>query len=232
MGAVASCASRLWGRPEPFTCMFIGLDGAGKTTLINHLLPPRATLVLPTAGVDLIDDARSPDGRLWRVWDLSGSGRNRALWEYYFGFVQAIVLVIDMSDTERLGVVREELRDVLEHPDVRGSSLPLLIFANKSGDEEEEEDEADRQRLAEEAGEGEDEDDEEDDEDDDWPRRLTLRQIERVLQLDSLKHPVKLLPSSGLTGAGIEQGFNWLGEACSNQARRKAAAAAAAAEED
>ena len=45
---------------------------------------------------------------------------------------QAIVFVVDRLDTARVGVVREEFRNMIEHKDVRSKSHPILVLLNKS----------------------------------------------------------------------------------------------------
>jgi signal recognition particle receptor subunit beta len=51
------------------------------------------------------------------------------LWRHYFESTEAIVWVVDSSDTQRLHEAREELLRVLSEEQLRGA--PLLVFANK-----------------------------------------------------------------------------------------------------
>ncbi|KAK3913407.1 RNA pseudouridylate synthase domain-containing protein 2 [Frankliniella fusca] len=63
--------------------------------------------------------------------DMSGQGRYRDLWEFYYKDCQGIIFVVDSSDRLRLAVVRHELDLLLQHPDVSGRALPILFLANK-----------------------------------------------------------------------------------------------------
>ena len=65
------------------------------------------------------------------IYDMSGQGRYRSLWELYYTDAQAIIFVIDSTDRIRLCVVKEELTQLLSHPSIKDSNAPLLLFANK-----------------------------------------------------------------------------------------------------
>jgi GTPase SAR1 family protein len=65
------------------------------------------------------------------VYDMSGQGRYRVLWEHYYADVQAIIFVLDSTDRLRLAVAKEELEQLLAHADISRSSCPIVFFANK-----------------------------------------------------------------------------------------------------
>ncbi|XP_055500549.1 ADP-ribosylation factor-like protein 6 isoform X3 [Leucoraja erinacea] len=65
------------------------------------------------------------------VFDMSGQGRYRNLWEHYYKEGQAIIFVIDSSDKLRMVVAKEELDTLLNHPDIKHRRIPILFFANK-----------------------------------------------------------------------------------------------------
>mmetsp|Transcript_9863 Transcript_9863/g.28358 ORF Transcript_9863/g.28358 Transcript_9863/m.28358 type:complete len:175 (-) Transcript_9863:185-709(-) len=107
----------------------VGLDNSGKSTVIQHLKPKQAALkeITPTVGFNVEQFSRS--GINFTVFDMSGAGKYRPLWEHYFKDVDAIMFVIDCSDKLRMCRVKEELKMLLEHPDTKG--VPTLFFANK-----------------------------------------------------------------------------------------------------
>lgn len=49
------------------------------------------------------------------MFDMSGAGRYRNLWEHYYAEAQGIIYVIDSSDSVRLCVVKDELETLLNH---------------------------------------------------------------------------------------------------------------------
>lgn len=62
---------------------------------------------------------------------MSGQSRYRSLWEQYYARVDAIIFVIDSSDRIRMCVAKNELEELLRHPDLIGRPVPLVFFANK-----------------------------------------------------------------------------------------------------
>ncbi|CAN1341727.1 ADP-ribosylation factor 1 [Linum perenne] len=50
-------------------------------------------------------------------------------WRCYFPNTQAVIYVVDSSDTDRIGIAKEEFHAILEEEELRGAIV--LIFANK-----------------------------------------------------------------------------------------------------
>ena len=109
----------------------IGLDNSGKTTLINHLKPKKASVteVVPTVGFQV--ETFTKDNINFTIFDMSGQGRYRSLWEQYYEEVEAIIFVVDCTDALRMCVAKDELEALLQHASVRRDSCPVLLFANK-----------------------------------------------------------------------------------------------------
>ncbi|KAL1060708.1 hypothetical protein V6Z11_1Z076700 [Gossypium hirsutum] len=59
----------------------------------------------------------------------SGQTSIRPYWRCYFPNTQAIIYVVDSSDTDRLVIAKEEFHAILEEEELRGAVV--LIFANK-----------------------------------------------------------------------------------------------------
>lgn len=94
--------------------------------------------VAPTVGFSVEHFSKSSIS--FTVFDMSGSGRYRNLWEHYYRDAQAIIFVLDCGDKFRLCVAKDELQRLLEHngskvpisltsSDTKGR--PILFFANK-----------------------------------------------------------------------------------------------------
>jgi hypothetical protein len=109
--------------------------------------------------------------------------------------VQGLVYVVDVTDSDRIGVSRDELQMLLDQPRVKESRMPILLFANK----------ADMSNM----------DDERGGVDQTKSKSLSLDNIRLAFGVDSLSqhHKIKVLSSSGLTGTGVAEGFGWLSEA-------------------
>ena len=131
MGLFKMIANALGLSRQEARILVIGLDNSGKTTLIHHLKPKKATTfeVTPTVGFQV--EEFSKNNVNFTVYDMSGQGRYRSLWEHYYSDVQAIIYVLDSTDRLRMCVAKEELEQLLKHDDIKSSRCPILFFANK-----------------------------------------------------------------------------------------------------
>ena len=86
-----------------------------------------ATEVVPTVGFTV--EEFSKDGIDFTVFDMSGQGRYRNLWEHYYKDVAGIMFCIDSTDAIRMCVAKDELDTLLSHADLK--CVPILFFANK-----------------------------------------------------------------------------------------------------
>ncbi|XP_068813647.1 ADP-ribosylation factor-like protein 13A [Struthio camelus] len=124
------CWSWLQAVQEPVrkvTLLVVGLDNAGKTTLVTDLQRVLAGEVLPAA---------QPGQTHLRVdrfevtlVDLPGGQRSRGAWRSHYGAAHGLLFVLDASDPARMEEARKALGRVLSHPKVSGK--PLLLLANK-----------------------------------------------------------------------------------------------------
>lgn len=86
--------------------------------------------IIPTVGFSVEQLQR---GKLsLTVFDMSGQGRYRTLWEHYYPDAEAIIFVMDATDRSRASMAREELDALLDHEAVRQRPIPVLVLANKS----------------------------------------------------------------------------------------------------
>ena len=131
MGYFSSLLRMLGWLKRPARVIVIGLDNAGKSMLINQLKPQRSASYEVTPTVGFAMDRFERGGFTFSVWDMSGAGAYRSLWDTYYKEADAIIFVVDSSDRLRLCVARDELRNVLEHPDIVARKPPMLFFSNK-----------------------------------------------------------------------------------------------------
>eukprot|EP00028_Trichosphaerium_sp_Am-I-7-wt_P000470 CAMPEP_0168535012 /NCGR_PEP_ID=MMETSP0405-20121227/18369_1 /TAXON_ID=498012 /ORGANISM="Trichosphaerium sp, Strain Am-I-7 wt" /LENGTH=115 /DNA_ID=CAMNT_0008562083 /DNA_START=221 /DNA_END=565 /DNA_ORIENTATION=+ len=64
-----------------------------------------------------------------QIWDIGGQDKIRKLWCHYFNGVNAIIFVVDSSDTTRLKEAAHELKKLTSEDQLRG--VPVLVYANK-----------------------------------------------------------------------------------------------------
>lgn len=65
----------------------------------------------------------------FQVWDLGGQTSIRPYWRCYYPNTQAIIYVVDSSDTERISTSRDEFHAILEEDELKNALI--LVYANK-----------------------------------------------------------------------------------------------------
>ncbi|KAK4902711.1 Arf GTPase arl1 [Elasticomyces elasticus] len=127
MGGFVSTFSKLiWSKKE-IRILILGLDNAGKTTLLYRLKIGEVVTTIPTIGFNV--ESVTYKNLAFNVWDLGGQTSIRPYWRCYYGNTAAVVFVIDSTDVERLETAAEELRGMLGEEELRDAAL--LVFANK-----------------------------------------------------------------------------------------------------
>ena len=127
MGFIFSKFMKLASGPRPTKLLMIGLDAAGKTTILNQLKIGENLSTIPTIGFNV--ETLSYKNLGMTIWDLGGQDKIRILWHHYFEGSQGIIYVVDSNDPERISEATEELSKVLSDDAMKG--IPLLILANK-----------------------------------------------------------------------------------------------------
>ncbi|KAK4699631.1 ADP-ribosylation factor-like protein 2, partial [Phenoliferia sp. Uapishka_3] len=105
----------------------LGLDNAGKTTIVKRILGEDVNEVSPTLGFNIRTIIH--EGFSLNVWDIGGQTSLRPYWRNYFETTDAVIWVVDSSDRERMEDCRRELAGLLQEERLAGASL--LVFANK-----------------------------------------------------------------------------------------------------
>ena len=107
--------------------LVLGLDNAGKTTLLYQLKLNESVTTIPTIGFNV--ETVTMGNVECTMWDVGGQDRIRTLWKHYYAGTDALIFVVDSSDVERLDEARIELSKLLAAEELRGAAL--LVFANK-----------------------------------------------------------------------------------------------------
>ncbi|KAL4413350.1 ADP-ribosylation factor 4 [Colletotrichum abscissum] len=109
--------------------LMLGLDNAGKTTIVKKIMGEDVNTVSPTLG--FIIKTIDYDGfGLTRIGDVGGQKTLRSYWRNYFEKTDALIWVVDATDRLRIEDCREELHGLLQEERLSGASL--LVFANKT----------------------------------------------------------------------------------------------------
>jgi small GTP-binding protein len=123
---VSTLMDRFFGA-TPARILMLGLDNAGKTTVLYKLKLGEVVTTIPTIGFNV--ESIEYKNISFTVWDVGGQTKIRPLWQHYFENTDAVIYVVDSADGQRLAEAREELEYVLGDDRVR--SATLLVFSNK-----------------------------------------------------------------------------------------------------
>ncbi|XP_017554527.1 ADP-ribosylation factor-like protein 11 [Pygocentrus nattereri] len=109
--------------------VLMGLDSAGKSTLLYRIQRGVVMQTSPTVGFNVLT-LELDKKTVFTVWDIGGQGSMRAYWKYYLENCEALVFVVDASDRARMEEAKTALKKVLS--DHNMTDIPLMVLANKS----------------------------------------------------------------------------------------------------
>ncbi|KIY73287.1 GTP-binding protein [Cylindrobasidium torrendii FP15055 ss-10] len=109
--------------------LFLGLDNAGKTTILKYISHEDTSKTSPTLGFNIKTLSLPDSPYTLNIWDVGGQRTLRPYWRNYFEQTDAIVWVVDSADRMRLNDCKEELHALLTEDRLAGASL--LVLANK-----------------------------------------------------------------------------------------------------
>ncbi|KAI7874802.1 ARF/SAR superfamily [Lichtheimia hyalospora FSU 10163] len=169
-------------RKEEYYVLIIGLDNAGKTTLLERiksifigvpgLAPER---IAPTVGLN-IGRVDIKSSRI-NFWDLGGQQDLQSIWERYYPECHGIVFVVDSTDSKRLEECRDTFERIITNDQVEG--VPILMLANKQ--------DVDGSLRVEE-----------------------IKEVFNRIAVKLGARDSRVLPVSALTGAGVNEAVDWL----------------------
>lgn len=121
-----SAFKNLFGKQE-VRILMVGLDAAGKTTILFKLKLGEVVTTIPTIGFNV--ETVEYKSLKFTMWDIGGQDRLRPLWRRYYDNSDAIIFVVDSADKQRLNVAKDELHKMLSEDSLRNTKV--LVYANK-----------------------------------------------------------------------------------------------------
>lgn len=94
-----------------FLFLSVGLDAAGKTTILYKLKLGEIVTTIPTIGFNV--ETVEYKNISFTVWDVGGQDKIRKLWRHYYQNTQGLIFVVDSSDTKRLAEAEQELSNMV-----------------------------------------------------------------------------------------------------------------------
>ncbi|KAJ2764034.1 ADP-ribosylation factor protein 3 [Coemansia nantahalensis] len=182
MFTLVAGAYRYLTRVDEYNVLVLGLDGAGKTTVlekvkqlatgVSGMAPDK---IRPTVGVNIAKVHR--ERCVMRFMDLGGHSDLRGIWDSYFADCHAVAFVVDSGDRARLDEARGVLLGLVARAELAG--LPVLVLANKQ-------DAADVKAL------------------------LAVKELINSVADELDGRDVRVLGASGVDGAGLQEAIDWL----------------------
>ncbi|XP_077386389.1 ADP-ribosylation factor 4-like [Festucalex cinctus] len=127
MGVFISRLFTMFTAKTPARILMVGLDAAGKTTLLYRMKLAEVVTTIPTVGFNV--ETVEYKNISFTVWDVGGQTVIRPLWRHYYTNTNGVIFVVDSNDPQRLKEAAEELHRILEEDELR--KVALLVFANK-----------------------------------------------------------------------------------------------------
>ena len=116
----------LFGKKE-VKILMLGLDNAGKTTILYQLKMGETVKTIPTIGFNV--ETLDYKGLNFTVWDVGGQDKIRVLWKHYYQNTDGLIFVVDSNDQDRIEDAAEELKKMLAEEELKDCAV--LVMANK-----------------------------------------------------------------------------------------------------
>ena len=128
-GFISSLFEILWSSlfDKKGKVIFLGLDNAGKTTLLARLKDDRLSVSQPTWHPH--SEELRIKNLVLKAFDLGGHALARTLWADYCASADGLVYLVDASDRTRFAEAAEELHRLLAIPGF--DKLPITVLGNK-----------------------------------------------------------------------------------------------------
>ncbi|KAF7528425.1 hypothetical protein G7054_g10127 [Neopestalotiopsis clavispora] len=119
-GQFSKMMGKIFGSKE-MRLLMLGLDAAGKTTILYKLKLGQDVTTIPTVGFNV--ETVTYKNVKFNVWDVGGQDKIRPLWRHYFSGTQGLIFVIDSSDRARIEEAKQELHRIINDREMKDSLL-------------------------------------------------------------------------------------------------------------
>merc|ERR1711993_56837 len=112
--------TKLWQHligKQDMRILMVGLDAAGKTTVLYKLKLGEAITTIPTIGFNV--ETVEYKNLNFTVWDIGGQDKIRRLWRHYYQGTQGLIFVVDSNDRDRVEDAKEELVKMVNEDEMK-----------------------------------------------------------------------------------------------------------------
>ncbi|CAB3401504.1 unnamed protein product [Caenorhabditis bovis] len=127
MGLILAKFWRQWWSGKEHKIIIVGLNNAGKTTILYHYVTGDVVDTKPTIGSNV--EEMTYKNFKFVMWDIGGQEKLRQSWSSYYNNTNVVIVVIDSADVIRLAEIKSLLFKMLEHEDL--AKAHILVLANK-----------------------------------------------------------------------------------------------------
>lgn len=113
---------------KPSSILFLGIDNAGKTTLLHKLKEDVVNTYEPTHHP--MNNEIEIGNMKANIMDLGGHKNARMVWQEFFYNCDGIVFVVDVNDSQRFSLVKEVFKSVREIK-IGKRKPPIAVLMNK-----------------------------------------------------------------------------------------------------
>lgn len=124
MGLLSSKSSKV----QEARILLLGLDSAGKSTLLYKLKLAKGIVTMPTIGFN-VEMIELEKGLSLTVWDVGGQEKMRAAWDFYCENTDGLLYVVDSTDKARIEQSKREFEHILKNEHI--NHVPVVLLANK-----------------------------------------------------------------------------------------------------
>ena len=110
-----------------FKIILLGMQNAGKTTILYRLSLGQLVKTTPTIGSNV--EELVYENVKFQAWDLGGQESNRSLWDVYYMNTDGIIYVIDSQDENNYEESKLQFHKLLKDTALKNATI--LIYANK-----------------------------------------------------------------------------------------------------
>ena len=107
--------------------LMVGLDAAGKTTILYQLKMEETVKTMPTLGFNI--ETFEYKKVFFIILDVGGKEGIIVNWEQYYQNTDGLIFVVDSNDQDRIEDAVEKLKKLLAEEELK--NCPVLVLANK-----------------------------------------------------------------------------------------------------